>query len=155
MDASCTVLADLTGANERIFKSPVPLLLTRHTSRFLTLFCCILPLGIWPAMGDYWNHWLTLPTTLGISFFLLGIEEIGLQCEEPFSILPLESFCNGAIAATMSEMVSGSDSRVWSTEAATPDASAERTRARPAPEAALAAATPDSATSRGWGVFKR
>lgn len=28
-----------------------------------------------------------------------------LQIEEPFSILPLEAFCNGAIAATMEEMV--------------------------------------------------
>ena len=27
------------------------------------------------------------------------------QVEEPFSVLPIEAFCNGAIAATMDEMV--------------------------------------------------
>ena len=36
---------------------------------------------------------------------MLGIEEIGVQVEEPFSILPLEALCNGAIAATLEEMV--------------------------------------------------
>ena len=39
-----------------------------------------------------------------ITFFLLGIEELGLQIEEPFSILPIEAFCNGAITAHMAEM---------------------------------------------------
>jgi len=104
LDASITKLVDLTGACERIFKSPIPLVYTRHSSRFLTLFCILLPLGIWPAMGEYWNHWVTLPTSVAIALFLFGIEEIGVQIEEPFSILPIEAFCNGAITAHMAEM---------------------------------------------------
>ena len=36
---------------------------------------------------------------------LFGIEEVGIQTEEPFSILPLEAFCNGAIAACSDEML--------------------------------------------------
>ena len=31
-----------------------------------------------------WNHWFTIPATAIISFFLLGIEELGIQLEEPF-----------------------------------------------------------------------
>jgi predicted membrane chloride channel (bestrophin family) len=104
LDASITKLVDLTGACERIFKSPIPLVYTRHSSRFLTFFNILLPLGIWPAMGEYWNHWVTLPTSVAIALFLFGIEEIGVQIEEPFSILPIEAFCNGAITAHMAEM---------------------------------------------------
>ena len=36
--AIISTLVDLTGACERIFKSPIPLVYTRHTSRFLTAF---------------------------------------------------------------------------------------------------------------------
>ena len=55
-------------------------------------------------MAEYWNHWVTLPTSLIIALFLFGVEEIGIQIEEPFSILPIEAFCNGAITAHMAEM---------------------------------------------------
>jgi len=34
-----------------------------------------------------------LPIAGLISFVLLGIEEIGVYIEEPFSLLPLESLC--------------------------------------------------------------
>ncbi len=39
-------------------------------------------------------QWGILPATLLISFFLLGIDEIAIQLEEPFGILPLESLCD-------------------------------------------------------------
>jgi len=89
---------------ERIFKSPVPLLYSKHSSRFLTSFLFLMPFALWESAGAYWNHWISIPETYAVSFFLLGIEEIGMQIEEPFSILPLEAFCDGAIAATMTEM---------------------------------------------------
>ncbi|EOD23507.1 hypothetical protein EMIHUDRAFT_254943, partial [Emiliania huxleyi CCMP1516] len=54
------------------------------------------------ALGESWNHWAVIPAELFISFFLFGIEE------EPFSVLPLEAFCNGAIAATSQELRSRS-----------------------------------------------
>jgi predicted membrane chloride channel (bestrophin family) len=34
--------------------------------------------------------WLTIPAGAMLAFFLFGIEEIGVQIEEPFGILPLE-----------------------------------------------------------------
>ncbi|KAL3913433.1 MAG: hypothetical protein SGPRY_007979, partial [Prymnesium sp.] len=105
IDASITTLVDLTGANERIFKSPIPLVYTRHTARFISIFTILLPFALWPVFGSTWNHWVTVPATDLVAFFLFGIEEIGIQIEEPFSILPLEAFCNGAITSTMDEMV--------------------------------------------------
>merc|ERR1711871_310079 len=59
VDNSISVLVDLTGANERIFKSPIPLVYTRHTARFITLFLILLPFGLWGPLGDSWNHWAT------------------------------------------------------------------------------------------------
>lgn len=105
IDSTISILVDLTGANERIFKSPIPLFYTRLTSRFLTVFLVLLPLALWGQLGESWNHVATIPATFGTSFFLFGIEEVGVQIEEPFSILPLEAFCNGAIAATNEEML--------------------------------------------------
>jgi len=105
IDSTISVLVDLTGANERIFKSPIPLVYTRLTSRFLTFFLILLPLALWNQLGESWNHWATIPAEFIISFFLFGIEEVGISIEEPFSILPLEAFCNGAITATHEEML--------------------------------------------------
>ena len=49
----------------------------------------------------------------GPTFFLFGIEEVGIQIEEPFSILPLEAFCNGAIVTTTEEMLGAVQSGVF------------------------------------------
>jgi len=129
----------LTGACERIFKSPIPLVYTRHTARFLTVFCTLLPFGLWGPMDGSWNHWLTIPIAYGIAFFLFGVEEMGIQIEEPFSILPIEAFCNGAIAATMEEMVLNMDEGEYEFEGATTGRSTPTISAKPAaaPELAL------------------
>jgi len=113
IDSTISILVDLTGANERIFKSPIPLVYTRLTARFLTVFLTLFPLALWGQMGESWNHWATIPFTFGISFFLFGIEEVGIQIEEPFSILPLEAFCNGAICATNEEMLAAVGEKVF------------------------------------------
>ena len=113
IDASISVLVDLTGANERIFKSPIPLIYTRLTSRFLSITLLTLPLALWGQLGDSWNHWATVPAALLLAFFLGGIEEVGIQIEEPFSILPLEAMCNGAICATNQEMLNAVNSGVF------------------------------------------
>jgi len=36
-----------------------------------------------------------IPFTVVLSYFLLGIEELGIQLEEPFSVLPLHKITNG------------------------------------------------------------
>lgn len=113
IDQSITTLVGLTGSCERIFKSPVPLVYTRHTARFLAVFLALLPLGLWDATSQSWNHLSLLPIQAVLSFFLLGIEEIGLKIEEPFSILPLETFEKTSISATMYELSRAQDEGVW------------------------------------------
>jgi predicted membrane chloride channel (bestrophin family) len=104
MDDNVNKLVDLLGACERIFRSPIPLVYTRHTARFLTFFMALLPLALWESMGGSWNHWTTIPTTALLAIFLFGIEELGIQIEEPFGILPLEALCDVSIETVVFDM---------------------------------------------------
>merc|ERR1719428_1219747 len=104
MDDMVCKLVDQLGACERIFRSPIPLVYTRHTARFLTSFMLLLPLALWQPMSGSWNHWVTIPATALLGFFLFGIEELGIQIEEPFGILPLESLCDTSIGAVVNDM---------------------------------------------------
>ena len=110
IDSTISTLVDLTGANERIFKSPIPLVYTRHTSRFVGVWLALLPLAMW-ANDPSWNHLASIPSAIVIAFFLLGVEELGLQIEEPFGISPMEAFCDGSIGAVLNEMVQSEDKK--------------------------------------------
>lgn len=79
------IAQDMLDASDRLMNSPIPLSYTRHTTRVLYIWLMLLPLALWPVCG-----WGTVPAVCLISFVLLGIEEIGVQIEEPFSILALE-----------------------------------------------------------------
>ena len=94
-DKSIVRLCDALGVCDRIFSSPVPLVYTRHTTRFLGFWTLALPLGLWDAFNSSWNHVEVIPASLLISFFLYGIEELATQLEEPFSILPMDVFVQG------------------------------------------------------------
>ncbi|KAI3425146.1 hypothetical protein D9Q98_008917 [Chlorella vulgaris] len=85
MDENLTVYSDVTGGCERILRTPIPLSYTRHTSRFMMIWLTLLPFTLWDSC-----RWASLPITFIVSFLLLGIEEIGVSIEEPFTILPLE-----------------------------------------------------------------
>ena len=63
---------------------PIPLSWTRHTSRFLLLWIFLLPLCLY----DDFKLVTPLADVL-IGYLLLGIDEIGVQIEEPFGILPM------------------------------------------------------------------
>ena len=42
-----------------------------------------------------WNHIGLIPVSAVIAFFFFGIEELAVQLEEPFSILPLQNMTDG------------------------------------------------------------
>jgi len=104
MDDMVCKLVDYLGACERIFRSPIPLVYTRHTARFLTSFMVLLPLALWGPMNGSWNHWAVIPATTILAIFLFGIEELGIQIEEPFGILPLEALCDTSIEGVVMDM---------------------------------------------------
>ena len=56
----------------------------RLTGRFLVIWPALIPFTLWKDL-----HWAMVPASAIITFLLLGIEEIGVQIEEPFGVLPL------------------------------------------------------------------
>jgi len=83
-----TLIRDLNesvGSCKTLLKTPVPLFYTRHISRFLLIWIFLVPFALLPVMG-----WGTPFSVALIAFLLLVIDEIGVQIEEPFQILPLE-----------------------------------------------------------------
>lgn len=89
LDENLTYFEDAVGSCERILTQPIPLSYTRHTSRFMVIWLSALPLGLYQTCGV-----ATIPLSVVITFLLLGIDEIGVQIEEPFGLLPLDDICN-------------------------------------------------------------
>ena len=91
---AATIFEDNLGSSERLLTSPIPVFYTRHTSRFLSFWLLLLPLGLWGPLGNTWNHIGLIPSTAVLSTFLFGIEELATSLEEPFTILPMQAFCD-------------------------------------------------------------
>lgn len=89
LDENLTYFEDAVGSCERILRTPIPLSYTRHTSRFMVIWLSALPLGLYGTCS-----WATIPLAVVIAFLLLGIDEIGVQIEEPFGLLPLDDMCS-------------------------------------------------------------
>jgi len=77
MDEQVQRLCGAFGASERVLRTPLPTSFTRHTSRLLFIWDCLLPFAMYPFMGPY----LTIPACLLTSFAILGIEDVGVQME--------------------------------------------------------------------------
>ncbi|KAK9824364.1 hypothetical protein WJX72_009726 [[Myrmecia] bisecta] len=91
MDMTLAEFEDACGTCERLHNSPLPLLYTRHTSRFLCVAVACLPFMLWADCG-----WGTVPASVAIAYLLMGIDTIGVLIEQPFDILPLESIAGTA-----------------------------------------------------------
>ncbi|KAK9909500.1 hypothetical protein WJX75_003209 [Coccomyxa subellipsoidea] len=86
-DQIATYLND-AGACERIQKTCIPYCYTRHTSRFLILWLTFLPFALWGICG-----WASPLAEAVLAFLLMGVENIGIQIEEPFHVLPMDTYC--------------------------------------------------------------
>jgi putative membrane protein len=92
-DQNIQLLIDYIGACERIHATPIPFAYAVHLRRALLVYCWTLPF----ALVHRWG-WATIPATLLISYILFGIEEIGVEIEDPFGTdendLPLDEICD-------------------------------------------------------------
>ncbi|MCY7283116.1 MAG: hypothetical protein LH679_06670, partial [Cyanobacteria bacterium CAN_BIN43] len=86
------ILVDAIGGCERILKTPMPMAYSIHLKQLLLLYCLSLPFQMVGQLG-----WWTAPVVVLISFTLFGIEEIGIEIENPFghdqNDLPLDAIC--------------------------------------------------------------
>jgi putative membrane protein len=106
LDQNVQLLVDYMGACERIMRTPLPFAYVVHLRRALILYCFTLPFALESRFG-----WWTIAVTTFIAYVLFGIEEIGVEIENPFGTddndLPLEEICAridkdlGEIAASL------------------------------------------------------
>jgi ion channel-forming bestrophin family protein len=89
MDANLTSFVDNWGGAERIMKTPIPFAYAQHIKAFLVLFCFTAPFAMSEAMG-----WYTPAAAAILAFAMFGIDEIGVEIEDPFGYdandLPLD-----------------------------------------------------------------
>lgn len=83
LDQNVQLLVDYMGACERIHKTPLPFAYVVHLRRALFLYCLSLPFALVAAFG-----WWTIPVTFAVAYILFGIEEIGVEIEDPFGYDP-------------------------------------------------------------------
>eukprot|EP00638_Chattonella_subsalsa_P014630 CAMPEP_0117821524 /NCGR_PEP_ID=MMETSP0949-20121206/3115_1 /TAXON_ID=44440 /ORGANISM="Chattonella subsalsa, Strain CCMP2191" /LENGTH=307 /DNA_ID=CAMNT_0005660687 /DNA_START=673 /DNA_END=1597 /DNA_ORIENTATION=+ len=81
LDKCVAFYCDSIGVCERIFKTPIPLVYTRHTSRFLTTWLLFLPLALYEVSGSGLGHLAVIPEATAIAAFFYGIEELGVQVD--------------------------------------------------------------------------
>ncbi|MBD0337129.1 MAG: hypothetical protein ICV62_16700 [Cyanobacteria bacterium Co-bin13] len=85
-------MINVLGGCERILKTPIPLAYSIHLKQLLLLYCFALPFQV----VDQLEWWTALIAGL-ISFAVFGIEEIGIEIENPFGTdandLPLDTIC--------------------------------------------------------------
>jgi ion channel-forming bestrophin family protein len=108
MHKAVTIFEDTLGSSERLLTSPVPLIYNRHTARFLSVWLLLLPAALYDPFEATWNHIGVIACTPVITLFLFGIEELATQMEEPFTILPMQTFCD-KIGNWCNEIVSWED----------------------------------------------
>ena len=89
-----TIFEDNLGSSERLLTSPIPIFYARHTARFLFFWLTLLPLALYEPFEGSWNHIAMVPVSTILSLFLFGIDELATQMEEPFTILPMQAFCD-------------------------------------------------------------
>ncbi len=92
LDQNVQLLIDSLGACERIRKTPLPFAYVVHLRRALILYCFTLPFALVESFG-----WGTILATLLVAYIFFGIEEIGVEIEDPFgqddNDLPLDRIC--------------------------------------------------------------
>lgn len=85
-------MVDVLGICERILKTPIPLAYSIHLKQLLFIYCLALPFQLVSNL-----HWYTALVVALISFTVFGIEEIGIEIENPFgrdyNDLPLDRIC--------------------------------------------------------------
>mmetsp|Transcript_23262 Transcript_23262/g.43182 ORF Transcript_23262/g.43182 Transcript_23262/m.43182 type:complete len:218 (+) Transcript_23262:429-1082(+) len=78
------------GACKRIKASPIPPTFTRMTSRVLCLFLVFLPLALVNSQGMQSTVGILVIVTF-LSYIFVGLDEISVEVENPFPLLPMFS----------------------------------------------------------------
>jgi putative membrane protein len=115
IDQNLTALIDALGGAERILRTPIPFAYAQHIKVFLSLFVFTSPFAMADAMG-----WYTPIAAAVLAFALFGIDEIGVEIEDPFGYdpndLPLDRI-GETIEADIAALLDSSEERIRSAAA--------------------------------------
>jgi len=93
LEGAITKMVEHQEACERILKTPVPFAYVVQIRQLLAFYLLTLPVVLVPVMD-----WMVIPVTAMVAFAMLGIEEAGIEIEDPFGTdpndLPLEHLCD-------------------------------------------------------------
>ena len=92
IDETIAFYSDFGGMCDRLQKTPMPLVYTRHTARALSIWLGLVPCAL---LGAGFAAPTIIVSSHAIATIMFGIDELGVQIEEPFSVLPMDSYCNG------------------------------------------------------------
>ncbi|MBR8830297.1 MAG: hypothetical protein N5P05_003392 [Chroococcopsis gigantea SAG 12.99] len=109
------LLVDNLGVCERILKTPIPLAYSIHLKQLLLIYCLTLPFQFVDEC-----KWFTAFFVAIVSFTVFGIEEIGIEIENPFgrddNDLPLDQICE-TMERNINDLITLSpDARHWQTQ---------------------------------------
>ena len=97
---------------EKLLRTPIPLGYTRYSVRFSWLWLSLLPFALANTFSEFGvgTWWEDKPppalalAMLFVCFVFLSIEDIAVQIEEPFSVLPLIK-CHKWLSADVRRML--------------------------------------------------
>lgn len=99
MELALEDLDAVAGGCERLLSSPIPPTYSRHLSRIMFMYLALLPFSLVasgsPSLG-------AMVASALASYVLVGIDEIGMEVENPFPVLPLQQLC-GALQDAVGE----------------------------------------------------
>lgn len=106
MEESLRQVERHVGICKRILGSPIPPTFSRHMSRMLCLYLALLPMGL---VGAGVSHQAVVCSTALTCYFFIGIDEIGVEIEFPFRLLPLCSLAT-ILQRNVANLVASSES---------------------------------------------
>ncbi|MFO0891432.1 MAG: bestrophin family ion channel [Isosphaeraceae bacterium] len=98
IDRERATLIDHIGACERILKTPLARVYAIKTRRFIVLFLATLPFALLHKFG---NGLLVPLVTMLVAYPILGLDQIGVELQNPFSTRSLSHLPLGDISVTI------------------------------------------------------
>ena len=96
-------LETVVGTCNRILGSPIPPTFSRMTSRLLCLYLLVLPFALLGFSSNVSPVAVVLTSTL-TAYVLCGIDEIGVELEHPFPIMPMQHMSTAAQKGVMAQV---------------------------------------------------
>lgn len=102
MDNDLTALHNYAARTDRLASTPTPVSYARHISRGLIFWLLLFTSSVAAAAPALW---VLVPGALFVSWLTLGIDDIGMQLEQPFTVLAVKEFCEECQAEVEKEML--------------------------------------------------